>query len=128
MVDKVVVLADLREDFFEQEPGIGVGERNILCATLVVDLFAAARIDEDADGYRHFALVNQVVENGRRPHGPFQVDVGLAVLEDHHASGLGVGVLGGHIDPVIVGRVGIDATVIPDVFCHHALRDAILRQ
>ncbi len=98
-------LLDLREDLLEQEAGVTVGERVVLDAALASALRAGhpARSDEHADGHRHLARRDQVIEDGRHER-----DVALAVLEDHDAGGMIVLVLGRHVDPPVARGAGED--------------------
>ncbi len=59
---------------------------------------------KDADGYRHFLLVNQIVEDHRHAPVTFGLDVTCSVLKNHDARGFGRIVLLGHIDPIVADR------------------------
>ena len=128
VIRQVVVLADLREDLLQQEAGVGVGDRRVLDAPQVPGKLLHPGIDEDADRHRHLAPVDQVVEDGGRSHRAFGIDVELAVLEDHDGRGLGAGVLGRDVDPVVVGRARVDAAGVPGALLDRAGGDAFLRQ
>ncbi len=60
VLNEVVVLANVRKDFFQQETRIPVTERIVLDTTLLsgVGAWSLTGIDEDANRNRHFALVN----------------------------------------------------------------------
>src|SRR5690606_37040758 len=65
---------------------------------------ALSWIDEDADSYRHFFLVDEIVEDDRRPVIAIGSGVSFAILKDHHAGGLARIVLRGHVNPVVAHR------------------------
>lgn len=62
-------------------------EKSRVCITegVIFDIPAAglARGDEYSDGYRHLAVVDQIVEDDRSPHLTVQVEVPPGILEDH---------------------------------------------
>src|SRR6185437_6941381 len=63
-------------------------------------------VDENADGHRHFVLVNQVIEHhGHTPASLLVHETG-AILKHHQAGRRTLVVFRGHIDPVIAHRAG----------------------
>src|ERR1035437_7932589 len=83
---------------------------------------AHAGVDEDADGDRHGALRDQVVEDDRRAPRASVGDEAAAVLKDRHAGGLGRVVLRGNVYPVIARGAGEDLGSGPGVFGDLGLR------
>src|SRR6266536_4715069 len=63
-------------------------------------------VDKYADGDRHLARVDQVVEDNRRLEGPTFIHECAAVLKNHRAGRLIRLVLRGNVDPIITHRIG----------------------
>lgn len=109
-------LGDGREDFLDQEAGVVAAERVVFEATVVGSPRAlwgggvhfVPWVDEDADGGRHGAAVDEIVKNGGHTPGSVEVDVVVTILEDHDGGGfVGVG-LDGEVNPPVARGVGED--------------------
>ena len=130
---EIVGLADLRDDFVEQELRAGVAERIIFEAAILPALLARigggnlAGIDEDADGHRDLARSDEIVEHRRRAEIAVGGDEAAAVEKDHHASGLGGVVLLGDVNPVVAHCAREDRRICPSMFRDRAARHALLR-
>ena len=111
---EVVGLADLGEDLVEQEPRVAVAHIVVLDAAVEARQRAFARrrhdagVDEDADGDRHVAFVNQVVEDDRHAPVAAFADVALRRPGTPSRRRLRRVVLLRHVDPVVARRAGID--------------------
>lgn len=58
-------------------------------------------VDEEGDGHGDLPFVNEVVEDDGRAGLAFFIDIGVAVLEDHHGGGLVGLVLRGHVKVIL---------------------------
>jgi hypothetical protein len=85
-----------------------------------------AGIDEQADGHRHLALVDQVVEHDRRAELAALAHIGVAVLKYHQRRVMLAVILRRHVNPVAPDRAGKDFAVAPHVLGDLALRHALL--
>ena len=119
VVGELIGFADFRENLFDQETGVLIGERVVFEAA-IGNGPAAGRggglrsgIDEDADGDRHLPGRDQVVEDDWDAEVAFLIDVTRAILEDHHAGGSLAVILCGDVDPVIARGAGEDFGVVP---------------
>ena len=118
-LEMFVILGDRGEQLVDDQLGIFVVEGVVLdpavggaVAPIRIRGFflvgPVAGVDEDGDRDRHLASVDQVVEDGGNPVIPLESEEGVAVEEDHQGGGLGRVILGGDVDPVVAGGVGID--------------------
>ena len=111
---QVVALAHLRQNFLDEEARIAVTQGVIFKAAVVaVLLFRSERrqyagIDEDANGHRHVALVDQVVKDDGDAKAAGLVRHSLAILKDHDAGRLFGFVLCRDINPVVACGRRID--------------------
>jgi hypothetical protein len=126
----VRLLLDGRQNLFQQEADILVGERVVLegaVARLAARLGGiVARVDEHADRDRHVAAVAQVIEDDRDMDR--RVDVPAAVLKHHDRGRRPVGfVLGGDINPPVTDRVREDLALPLRLLREFPLRHVGLR-
>lgn len=92
-------LFHFRQDFFEQEPRVLIGQSVVLEAAIRSAVSASAGIDEDAHQHRNIAPGDQVIEDRRH------VVLGAsAILEHHDGGGILRAILCRHIDPPIAFR------------------------
>ena len=111
---EVVTFGNFRQDLLDQEARVAIAQGVVLVAPVVAVLLVGrggrqdTRIDEDADGHRHLALVNQVVEHNRDTPAAGLRHHTAAILKDHHTGRFRGVVLRRHVDPVIPHRAGID--------------------
>ena len=66
-----------------------------------------AGIDEDADGDRHFAAMDEVIHDDGGTETAGFTDPATAVLDDENGRRLAGLVLRGHVDPVVAGGAGV---------------------
>lgn len=109
------IFTNFGEDFGLKHSGVGLVEgvvfdtavagfrffsgRPILSA---VDSFVKdAGVDEDPDRDGNFATVDEVIEHDGGAGLAFFIDVGMAILKDHHSGGFGGLVLGGNVKVVL---------------------------
>ena len=114
------LLLHFGQQLLEQEAGVVVAQAVVFVAAVeAVERLVGGRLDpavhdEDADGDRHFLLVDQLVEDRRRV-------VLNAVLIDVDAGRLGRVVLLRHVDPVVADGAGEDLALVEGVLGHFAL-------
>jgi hypothetical protein len=124
--------ADFGEDLLEQKAGVLIAEGVVFEAAILAGFLPFLRggddagIDEDADGHRDVAGVDEIVEHGRGAEGSVGFDKSATVEADEDAGGLRLVILGGDIDPVVALGAGKDFAG-PFRLRHGAFRHALLR-
>src|SRR5439155_6888566 len=100
-----VLLGDFRQDLIDHETRITAPEAVVLIASIFAALEARSRcrqysgIDENTDGQRHAALLDEVVEyDGNAPRARL-VHKARSVLEQHHTGRFRTVILGRDVDP-----------------------------
>src|SRR5262249_7154889 len=88
---------------------------------------AAPRVDKDADGHRHFAAMNEVVEHHWHAHLAVRADVIAAILKDHQRGGFRAVVLCRDVDPTVSRRARENGGVSEGELLDSTLWNARLR-
>ena len=112
---QIVLLLDVRQNFFEQKSRVSVAKRIIFktpvarrrigCAIGSQPWFLArlcwkiAGIDEEANCDGHFLFVDQIVENSRHSISAIRFKIPTAILKNHHAGRFIRGILRRDINP-----------------------------
>ncbi len=97
-------LLHLRDQIFNQKPGVPVSQTVVLEAAVVARHLIGrqargnARIDKDSHRHRHGTLRNQVVHHDGGPAPTRFRNIARAILIDHHAGGLGAVILRRNVD------------------------------
>lgn len=128
-----VGLPNFSQNFFEEESDVGVPQGIVFNAAIVFaarNAFAAfspmSGIDEDANGHRHAALVNQIVEHHIRPPIPICPEEILSVLKDHKRRRTVFVVLGRDVNPVVSNGSRIEGALVPGELGDRTLRNPSL--
>ncbi len=111
---ELVLFGHLGQDLFKEEACVAVAEPVVFVRPVEARHLLGAGggkntgTDQDRDGHRHGAFLNQVVEDGGQPPCAVFIGEAGAVLKNHHGGGFGAVVLGRDVDPVVAGGAGKD--------------------
>jgi len=123
----VVLFAKLGQDFIDQETCITIIHGIVLIAAVVARLLIRgcnrqdARVNEDSDGDRDLAFVDEVVHDDVGVPCARVVNEIHAVAEEHNAGGLVGFVLGRNVSCPVACGIGVDSAGIPGESCDGAL-------
>ena len=124
-----VLLADFRQNLFQQEARVSVAKRVVFIAAAETALLRGrvprrhdAGIHEHANGHGHALIRDQIVEDHRHAPTAGLTHHASAVLKNHEAGGLGGIVLGGNINPVIPRGARKNPAGGPTEFGHPSMR------
>ncbi len=125
-----VLFGHFGQDLIDEEARVAIAQGVVFEAAVEARLPVRggrrqhAGIDENADGGRHFALVDQIVEDDVRAPAAFVGDEAATILKHHEWRRTARPVLRRDVDPVVADRAGEDFARGPDVFRDLTFRHA----